>query len=108
AMKMEHQILAPRDGRVVAELMPKLNFYPTQREPVGTPDVQTIGYEDVYLSLMSFEQDGSRVAVKAFVVPMVAWIWWSLPIIVFGSLVTLWPRRQARRTAPEGAKVSVT
>lgn len=101
-------IVAERDGRVVAELQPRLNFYPSQREPVGTPDVRTLGYDDLYVSLMSFEQDGSRVAIKAFVVPMVAWIWWSLPIIVLGSLIALWPRRQARRTVPAGAEVSVS
>jgi len=93
-------------GRLVGVLEPRLNFYPTQREPVGTPDVRTIGYTDVYLSLMSFEQDGSRVAVKAFIVPMVAWIWWSLPIIALGALMALWPRRRARVQIPTGAEVS--
>ena len=85
-----------RDGSEIGLMEPALNFYSAQREPVGTPDVRTFGAQDLYLSLMSFERDGSRVAVKAFVNPLVSWIWWSLPIFIFGTLLSLWPARRAR------------
>ena len=86
---------------------PALNYYNSQREPIGTPDVQTRGQTDVYLSLLSFEKDGSRVVVKAYLMPMVPWLWWSIPIIMLGSLISLWPRRRRQGlTAPAGAEAT--
>jgi cytochrome c-type biogenesis protein CcmF len=86
---------------------PALNYYKSQREPIGTPDVQTQGQTDVYLSLLSFEKDGSRVVVKAYLMPMVPWLWWSIPIIMLGSLISLWPRRRRQAlVAPGGAEVT--
>lgn len=84
-----------KDGQVLGGMEPKLNFYQTQREPVGTPHVATMGAHDLYLSLLSVERDGSRVGIKAFVIPMVPWIWRSLPLLVLGSLISMWPRRRA-------------
>ncbi|MBI5511120.1 MAG: heme lyase CcmF/NrfE family subunit [Deltaproteobacteria bacterium] len=95
-----------KNGHPEGAMAPALNFYNSQREPVGTPDVKTSALEDLYLSLMSFEQDGSRVAIKAFVNPMVAWIWWSLPLFVFGTLLSFWPERRRaaeKRTAAQAA-----
>jgi cytochrome c-type biogenesis protein CcmF len=91
------------DGEMAGTAAPKLNFYPTQREPIGTPHVMTFGATDLYLSLLSFEKDGSRVAIKAFVIPFAPWIWWSIQIIALGSMVSLWPRRRRARDIEVGA-----
>jgi cytochrome c-type biogenesis protein CcmF len=82
-------------------LEPRLNYYPSQREPVGTPHVQSFIGHDLYASLLSAERDGSRVAVKLYVIPMVPWLWWSLPVLALGSLIGLLPRRR-RILVPEG------
>lgn len=100
------QVEVSRGDKVLAEMRPALNYYPTQREPIGTPHVRTIGQEDLYLSLLSFERDGSRVGIKAYVLPMVPWLWWSIPILVAGSLFSLWPRRRRRAALPADASPS--
>ena len=88
-----------KGSETLGGMEPRLNFYPSQREPVGTPHVVTLGSTDLYLSLMSVEQDGSRIALKAFLIPMVPWLWRSLPLWVLGSAISLWPRRRVRRPA---------
>ena len=67
------------------------------REPVGTPHVVTLGSSDLYLSLMSVEPNGSRIGLKVFKIPLVFWIWRSLPLLVLGSMISLWPRPTAGR-----------
>ncbi len=79
----------------LGELAPRLNFYATQREPVGAPAVRAVRGRDVYASLLSFENDGSQVVIKAFVNPLVSWLWWSLPLLCGGTLLAAWPRRRA-------------
>ena len=86
------------DGEVLGEMAPRMNFYPSQREPVGTPHVATLGQSDLYVSLMHVEPNGERVGLKAYHIPMVAWIWRSLPLWVLGSTFSLWPRRRPRIT----------
>jgi cytochrome c-type biogenesis protein CcmF len=83
-----------QDAKVLGGMEPRLNFYPSQREPVGTPHVVTLGSTDLYLSLLSVEPDGKRVVIKAFVIPMVSWLWRSLPLLVLGTLVSLWPKKE--------------
>ena len=90
--------------KVVGYMAPALNYYDNQREPIGTPDVFTIGQTDLYLSLLSIERDGSRIGVRAFTIPLVVWLWYAIPLIAAGSLTALWPKRRAREaTVPEGA-----
>jgi cytochrome c-type biogenesis protein CcmF len=80
----------------IGEMSPKLNYYQTQREPIGTPAVKTMLSEDLYLSLLSFEKDRSRVAIKAYVLPLVVWIWLTIPLFILGACIAFWPK--PRRT----------
>jgi cytochrome c-type biogenesis protein CcmF len=88
-------LIVTKNGERLGVVAPALNYYENQREPIGTPDVFTIGQRDLYTSLLSLERDGSRVGVRAFTIPLVAWIWYALPLIAVGSLTALWPRRRA-------------
>ena len=39
-----------------------------------------------------------------WVIPLVGWIWYSIPILVLGSLIAMWPSRRrvaVASTAPE-------
>jgi cytochrome c-type biogenesis protein CcmF len=89
------------EGTLVRTMTPRLNYYPTQREPVSTPHVITLGFSDLYLSLLSFDREGGKAAIKAYVVPMAPWLWWAIPILVLGSMISLWPRRQRKAVTSE-------
>lgn len=95
-----------RAQQELGQMLPRLNFYPSQREPIGTPHVVTFGSTDLYVSLLSVESDGSRIALKIFLIPMVPWLWRSLPLFVLGSMLSLWPRR--RKNAPTTNPVHTT
>jgi cytochrome c-type biogenesis protein CcmF len=90
------ELSVTRAGARVATLAPRLNFYFTQREPVGAPAVHSTLVEDVYLSVMSVDVDAQTVGLRAFVNPMVAWIWLGAGVIGLGALLALWPARGAR------------
>ncbi|MEL6338475.1 MAG: heme lyase CcmF/NrfE family subunit [Myxococcota bacterium] len=86
-----------KGDKLVDVLEPRLNFYERQREPIGTPDVRSGFGSDLYLSLLSYRPDGTRVGLRAFKIPMVVWLWWAIPLIALGSVVSLWPKRRARK-----------
>jgi cytochrome c-type biogenesis protein CcmF len=36
----------------------------------------------------------------------VGWIWWSIPVLVLGTLIALWPARRARGVVEPRASVT--
>jgi len=92
-----------RAGAVIDSMAPRLNFYNMSSQPVTTPAVRTTAREDLYLILMAFEQDGSKVTIKAIVEPFVVWIWIGGLVVLLGVVVAVWPGG-GRRPSALGAR----
>ena len=85
-------------GRGAGEtLKPRQNFYPRSTDPIGTPAVRSSVKEDLYLSLMTYDPVKRTATFRAWVFPLVAWIWCALPLLIAGAAITAWP---ARRRVP--------
>jgi cytochrome c-type biogenesis protein CcmF len=83
-------------------LAPRMNFYERSTDPIGSPAIRSAAFEDLYLTLLAFDQATPSASFNAWIFPMVGWIWWSLPLFVFGALFAAWPeRRRVRAGAPE-------
>ena len=93
------RIAVTRDGRDLGVLSPGMTYYETQREPVGTPDVHTSLFEDLYLSVMNIDPQAGTIGLHALVNPMVAWIWVAAAVMALGGLVALVPARRASERA---------
>jgi cytochrome c-type biogenesis protein CcmF len=72
------------DGASVGTLVPALNFYPTMREPLGTPAVRSTLARDLYLTVMNVGNDGS-IGLRAIVTPAVSWIWLGVVVMAVGT-----------------------
>ncbi len=80
-----------RDGRSLGLLEPRMNHYFSMREPVGTPAVHSTLQQDLYLSVMSLDAGGEVLGLRAFINPMVIWIWIGTAILSLGALLSMWP-----------------
>jgi cytochrome c-type biogenesis protein CcmF len=78
-------------GRVLTHLNPRLNYYKSAMEPIGTPAVRESLREDIYLVLLAYTADGTHATIKAIASPLVAWIWLGGGIVGLGALFALWP-----------------
>ncbi|HET9729529.1 MAG TPA: cytochrome c-type biogenesis CcmF C-terminal domain-containing protein, partial [Acidimicrobiia bacterium] len=87
-------------GKVSRTLEPRMNFYPTQQEPVPTPDVRSGVFGDLYLNLVAFRPDGSTATIKAIYEPLLPWIWFGGGVVVFGAIVSGWPTTRRRTVIP--------
>ena len=89
------------DGDEVGTLFPRLNFYQMSAEPIATPAVRTRPDNDLYLTLLAFdEQDGSTATLSVIVEPLVGWIWVGGIMVTLGALFGIWPRKRAAPSAP--------
>lgn len=86
-------------GKVLGTLQPRMNHYRGQMNPIGTPAVRSSLFEDLYLSVMTIDPEGKYVGMRAFVNPMIYWIWLAAGIMVLGCLVAGWPTRAEERAA---------
>ncbi len=93
----------------VAVMRPRLNYYPTSDQPIGSPHVRTRPTEDLYLSLMAYARDGSNATVSIIVNPMVVWIWIGGGIAALGALFAISTIGfAARRPAAPGGRRTET
>lgn len=97
-------IVVSRDGSAIDTLTPRMNFYATQAQPIPTPAVRSSLKEDLYLTLMAFERDGSTVTVKAIVEPTVAWVWIGGLLIMIGGFFAAFAK--SGRPAPRQPRVT--
>jgi cytochrome c-type biogenesis protein CcmF len=86
-----------KDGRELGVLEPKMNRYRGQAQPIGTPAVLTRFHEDLYLSAMQIDDAGAFAGLRAFVNPMVYWIWIAAGVMLIGCVVAVWPTGSRRR-----------
>jgi cytochrome c-type biogenesis protein CcmF len=85
-------------GGAHGSLAPRMNFYERSTDPVGSPAVSSGAFGDLYLTLLAFGPDATGSPTASFnmwTLPLVGWIWWSIPLFVIGALVAAWPRRRA-------------
>ena len=93
------------DGAPQGRVEPRLNYYPTQREPVYSPAVLEGWGQDFYISVVELDKDGAYVVARLIVMPGIFWLWVAPVIIALGTTVVLWPeRRRAPAVAPTGAE----
>jgi cytochrome c-type biogenesis protein CcmF len=87
-------------------LRPRMNFFERSTDPIGTPAVRSTALGDVYFSLLALSEDNRTATLNAWIFPMVGWIWWSIPILVLGSLIAIWPGKRSKLVAsvPSGVE----
>ncbi len=97
------------DGQVVGTLAPRLNKYPSQREPVFTPDIYSTARGDFYVSIVELDLVQPYVVVRLIDMPGIVWLWVAPMLIALGSLMAMWPERRSAAqaaAAAEGAQVA--
>jgi len=93
-------------GQDMGERHPRLNYYPSQREPIFTPDILETATADFYLSVVELDPDGEYVVLRMIYMPAIFWLWVSPFLIALGALIAAWPeaeKAQASRSVTQGA-----
>ena len=82
-------------------LEPKLNFYFRMGTSIGTPAVKTSLDEDLYLSLIKIEDDGSLIGLDVIVQPLIFWLWFGGGVMMLGVMISLWPEKKRSKSLPK-------
>ena len=81
-----------KNGQKVTELHPRRDFYVDVRQPMTIPGVRSTWEDDFYVILVDWEPISSQGATfKVFRNPLVSWLWLGAFVLIFGTLLALWP-----------------
>jgi cytochrome c-type biogenesis protein CcmF len=85
-------------GDAIGLLQPRLNHYKKMGTPIGTPEVHSALDEDLYLSLVNVDEAAGTASIDVLVRPMVWWLWFGGGVMLFGSIIAMWPMGRPRET----------
>jgi cytochrome c-type biogenesis protein CcmF len=78
-------------------LYPAKKFYPQEQTPIAAVDYRLGFFEDIYVVLGDFANDGSHATVKLQVNRMVSWLWLGGLVLTLGAALAILP--DARKPA---------
>ncbi|MCH8167225.1 MAG: heme lyase CcmF/NrfE family subunit [Proteobacteria bacterium] len=100
-----------RDGEVVAVMEPEKRLYPVQNQPTTEAAIDMGLTRDLYLVLGDKQTNGEDWVVRAYLKPLVNWIWLGALAMAIGGAISLTDRRyrvgaavRRRRAAPVAAE----
>lgn len=88
-----------RNGKNMGILNPAKEYHPIQDQTMTEVAILSNYREDLYLILGGVNKD-ETVLIKAHINPLVAWIWWGGYVLIFGTLIALWPSRKRKEPLP--------
>ena len=88
-------------GRKVGTLTPGQNFYKAGQNPSTEVDIRSTLREDLYLIMTGFDPQQGRATVKAYLNPLINWIWIGGGVLIVGSWFAMLPDLRERRKSAE-------
>ena len=80
-----------RSGELLDTIHPKRSFYPSFNMAATRAAIRSTPVEDLYLVPSENLSDGS-VGLRILVNPLIWWMWVAGPVLVLGTLISLWPQ----------------
>jgi cytochrome c-type biogenesis protein CcmF len=67
-----------------------------QQQPITIPDKRSTLADDLYVILAGWEGQGQTATFKAYINPLVNWLWIGGFVFILGTIVAAWPTAQER------------
>ena len=87
-------------GRFITNLYPEKRVYfhrnpdINRRQPHSELDIYSTLNKDIYSIFSSIDNENKIAFLKIMINPLVRWVWIGGYILVFGTLIALWPRKE--------------
>jgi cytochrome c-type biogenesis protein CcmF len=80
-----------KGGKKQFQMTPEKRFYLASGQPQTMVAIHSVPEWDLYIVYEGTNPDTGQPIIKAFLNPLVGWIWAGLAVIVFGTLIALVP-----------------
>ena len=85
--------------QLVTTLFPEKRVYfhrdpnPDKRQPHSELDIHTTLNKDIYSIFSGIDTEQQIAYLKIMINPLVWWVWFGGYVLVFGTLISLWPAK---------------
>jgi cytochrome c-type biogenesis protein CcmF len=86
-----------RDGKLIDLLRPTRAFYPSFNLASTRAGVRSTPVEDLFVVASEIRADGS-IGFRMMVNPLIWWMWYAGPVLILGTVVSLWPQSSRGRS----------
>ncbi len=86
------KIVVSHDGQMLGEMHPERRFFPLQQQTTSLTAIRSNLFRDLYVALGDPDNKGGWT-IRAYLKPLVPWIWIGAVIMAFGGMVSLSDRR---------------
>ena len=90
-----------RDGKFEYQMSPEKRLYLASGQPQTMVAIHSLPTWDLYVVYEGTNPDTGRPIIKAFLNPLVGWIWFGLAVMVFGTFVAMVPSVNPATAAPK-------
>jgi cytochrome c-type biogenesis protein CcmF len=80
-----------RNGKKQFQMAPEKRVYLVSRQPQTMVAIHSVPSWDLYVVFEGTNPDTGQPIIKAFLNPLVSWIWGGVVLIVLGTFVALVP-----------------
>lgn len=88
-------------------LVPTREFFVVQEQPMTIPAKHSTLTDDLYVILAGWEGTGETATFKAYINPLVNWLWIGGAVFIIGTVIAVWPNPQEQKErVRSGAKIS--
>ena len=85
-----------KNDKIIHTLKPERRVFKTgSGQSTTTVALHSTPKEDLYVVFAGRSQDGSTFEIKAYVNPLVYWIWFGAAMMIFGTIITLLPNKKS-------------
>ena len=102
----EGVLTATHNGQPIGELIPTREFFVVQQQPMTIPDKHSTLADDLYVILAGWEGSGETATFKAYINPLVNWLWIGGFVFIIGTLIAAWPNvQESKRPVTASSKI---
>ena len=91
------EFLVEKDGEEIGVVRPEKVFYNNGAQPTTEVSVVSSLQEDLYVVLNGWSEGEETAFIQVKIFPLMSWTWTGGYILILGTLISLWPKRSARR-----------
>jgi len=79
-----------KDGKKIGNLYPEIRMYKASQQPDHVVAIRSTAKEDLYV-IYAGRDDGEVPVIKAFIKPLVSWLWIGVLVVILGTGIALVP-----------------
>jgi cytochrome c-type biogenesis protein CcmF len=91
------EFLVWKDGKELGVIRPEKVYYTNSDQPTTEVAIISFFMEDFYVVLDGWVEETERAVIQVKIFPLISWVWFGGYVLIFGTMISLWPERRQER-----------